>query len=88
MCADPALRSERYLRAGWEEPWRMDCPLCFWVLPPPHCHGALVFDGETYLCDLWGRECHEIHPLARQFDQAEPPPPAGTTWPRSRRRGP
>jgi len=43
----------------------MDCPLCLWALPPPHCHGALVFDGESDVCDRRGRGCRQIHPLGR-----------------------
>jgi len=41
----------------------MECPLCLWALPPPHCHGALIFDGNAYVCDVRGGACPDIHPL-------------------------
>lgn len=72
MCADRARGSRRRVRAGWEEHWPMDCPLCLWALPPPHCHGALIFDGKTERCDRRGPGCRDIHPLGRRF-QAEHP---------------
>jgi hypothetical protein len=57
----------------------MDCPLCLWALPPPHCHGTLVFDGEIYRCDLRGPACRDIHPLEREPRHiAERPPSAAT----------
>jgi hypothetical protein len=91
MCAYPALRSERDFRPGREEHGLMDCPLCSWALPPPHCHGALIFDGQTYRCDLRGRACHDIHPLALPFRHSQPLPPAPDRTPGAvprERRGP
>src|SRR5438552_10049813 len=54
----------------------MECPLCLWALPPPHCHGLLKFDGETLVCDRRGRGCGYIHPLGHRLGWPEEPPSA------------
>jgi len=51
----------------------MDCPLCRWAYPPPHCHGLLTWLGDGYECDIGGPGCGALHPLRGQPDAGASP---------------